>query len=365
VKNGVKLDEAGKKRLSQIDVLLAQKTLTFSQNVVDATTAFTHHVEDVAELAGCAGGRRRAHGRGRAREGPHGLPRHAARAGLRPDPHVRREPRPPRAPLPRERHARAREPRALPRDFGAAPREGHAARVPRFRRARALGPHGQDGREGPRLRRRSPRAPPARVRARERGARGLRARDVRRRRAPARPVGRRLLRGAPAQEALRLRRRGPPPVLPARPRHGGALRDRDRALYGVTIAPWTNDEPGGGPRPWHADVLSYVVRDGDGTRIGAFYVDLFPRAEKRDGAWMGGHARQAPGHAARGRERGRHRRQHDPARPRQEGGAPHAPRGADGLPRDGAPPPPRALHGEGAWPRRHARARRFRRAARA
>ncbi len=66
-------------------------------------------------------------------------------------------------------------------------------------------------------------------------------------------------------------------------------------LYGLRIAPWTADEPGGAPRPWNRDVLSFVVRDAEGTRIGAFYMDLFPREDKRDGAWMAGLLDRLPG----------------------------------------------------------------------
>jgi oligopeptidase A len=37
---------------------------------------------------------------------------------------------------------------------------------------------------------------------------------------------------------------------------------------------------------WDANVKSYAIHDRDGTMIAAFYVDLFPRENKRDGAWM-------------------------------------------------------------------------------
>ncbi len=37
---------------------------------------------------------------------------------------------------------------------------------------------------------------------------------------------------------------------------------------------------------WEPEVKSYAIRDGDGTMIAAFYVDLFPRENKRGGAWM-------------------------------------------------------------------------------
>lgn len=37
---------------------------------------------------------------------------------------------------------------------------------------------------------------------------------------------------------------------------------------------------------YHEDVRVFEVRDGDDTHIGVFYVDYFPRASKRGGAWM-------------------------------------------------------------------------------
>jgi len=37
---------------------------------------------------------------------------------------------------------------------------------------------------------------------------------------------------------------------------------------------------------WDPSVRSYAIEDRDGTMIAAFYVDLFPRENKRDGAWM-------------------------------------------------------------------------------
>jgi oligopeptidase A len=41
------------------------------------------------------------------------------------------------------------------------------------------------------------------------------------------------------------------------------------------------------PEVWHADVRYFeLFDDADGTLLGAFYTDWFPRAEKRQGAWM-------------------------------------------------------------------------------
>jgi oligopeptidase A len=37
---------------------------------------------------------------------------------------------------------------------------------------------------------------------------------------------------------------------------------------------------------WDPEVKSYAIRETDGTMIAAFYIDLFPRENKRGGAWM-------------------------------------------------------------------------------
>ena len=49
---GADLDEAGKKRLTAVNIELAQRTTNFSENVLDATNAFEHYIEDEAGLAG-------------------------------------------------------------------------------------------------------------------------------------------------------------------------------------------------------------------------------------------------------------------------------------------------------------------------
>jgi len=51
-------------------------------------------------------------------------------------------------------------------------------------------------------------------------------------------------------------------------------------LYGVAI------ERAEGIPTWHADVTTYVIREADGTPIGAFFLDLYTREDKRGGAWM-------------------------------------------------------------------------------
>ena len=54
-------------------------------------------------------------------------------------------------------------------------------------------------------------------------------------------------------------------------------------LYGVSVEPW-KDAP-----VWHPTVRAFTLRDGDGgEELARFYVDIYPREEKRDGAWMHG-----------------------------------------------------------------------------
>jgi oligopeptidase A len=51
-RHGAELDESGKKRLQEIDIELAQLTTKFSQNVLDATNAFELVINDESRLAG-------------------------------------------------------------------------------------------------------------------------------------------------------------------------------------------------------------------------------------------------------------------------------------------------------------------------
>jgi len=61
------------------------------------------------------------------------------------------------------------------------------------------------------------------------------------------------------------------------------------SLYGITI------ERDAAAPAWHEDVTAWAVLDSDGKRLGGFYLDLFPRETKRDGAWMGAVVDRLPG----------------------------------------------------------------------
>jgi oligopeptidase A len=55
-----------------------------------------------------------------------------------------------------------------------------------------------------------------------------------------------------------------------------------RRSFGITIRPVT------GVDVWHPSVRTYEAFAEDGTRLGFFYTDWFPRESKRGGAWMNG-----------------------------------------------------------------------------
>jgi oligopeptidase A len=74
------------------------------------------------------------------------------------------------------------------------------------------------------------------------------------------------------EEALR-------PYFPADRVVAGMFEIVER-LYGIRVSERT-DLP-----VWHPDVKVYRVCDADGTALGIFYADWFPRETKRGGAWM-------------------------------------------------------------------------------
>jgi oligopeptidase A len=61
----------------------------------------------------------------------------------------------------------------------------------------------------------------------------------------------------------------------------GGIFEVARRLFGLTI------ESRPSPHVWHPDVRFFEVGDERGRQVGSLYADLFPRADKRGGAWMG------------------------------------------------------------------------------
>ena len=57
-------------------------------------------------------------------------------------------------------------------------------------------------------------------------------------------------------------------------------------LYGITLTPLNNIPV------YHPDVEVFEVKDADGSHLGIFYVDYFPRAGKSGGAWMNNYREQ-------------------------------------------------------------------------
>lgn len=55
-----------------------------------------------------------------------------------------------------------------------------------------------------------------------------------------------------------------------------------RRLFGVSVAPAPEVDV------WHPSVRAYTATAEDGTELGTFYTDWFPRESKRGGAWMNG-----------------------------------------------------------------------------
>lgn len=298
VKNGVNLDAAGKKRLAELDVELAQTTLLYSQNTVDATNAFSHVVDAREGLSGVPDGVVAAAAEAAKQRGLEGylLTLHA----------------PLYVPIMtyaddralRERLYRANVTRAT-----TAPGDNLelALTILRLReeKAKLLGfPDFAELVLSDRMAKSGEKAQAfvddlrARIApafARENAELDAFVREV---------AGDAALPLAPwdvAYYAEKLRRKryefddeALRPYFPLDRVSEGLFRIAEE-LYGVRVVPWTAEEADGAPRPWNSDVLSYVVRDHDGTRLGAFYMDLFPRADKRDGAWMGGMLDRLPG----------------------------------------------------------------------
>ena len=290
-RHGAELPPAGKARLSEIQVELAQATTTFSEHVLDATNAFEMILTDPAELAGLpasALAAARASAEARGLEGHRftlqqpsllAFLTHSDRADLRerlyraanicaePGPHDNRDLL---AQILRLRHEQAtllgfadfpdlvlhnRMARrgATARDFISTLRDKVTAA---FHRENADLQNFRRQQEGP-------------------GAPALQPWDL----AYYAEKQRQALYDFD-DEALR-------PYFPA-PQALAGLFAVAGHLYGIRVTP-TDELP-----TWHPDVQTYRVDDEHGAALGYFYADLYPRDDKRAGAWMNAFITGAP-----------------------------------------------------------------------
>lgn len=288
-RNGAELDEAGKKRLAEIDMALASKTLQFSQNVVDATAAFELLVEDAGRLAGMPAAAVEAARRSAEEKGKSGYrltlqaPSYGPVLTYADDRALR------------ETLYRANVTRASGGTSDNWPliREVLALRQ---EKAKLLGfAHFADLAIDDRMAKSGKGAlafvtmlrdklMPAFTRENEELA------AFARRSGQAEPL-------APWDVAYwseRLRREqyafDDETLRPYHPvdRVLRGLFEIGTSLYGVTI------ERAESAPTWHPDVTAWRVSDAGGP-LGLFYLDLYPRETKRDGAWMGGMTDRLPG----------------------------------------------------------------------
>jgi oligopeptidase A len=289
-RNGAELDDAGKARLAAIDVALSELTLTFSQNVVDSTAAFELIVDDENTLAGLPEGARELARKSAAEKGRQGFrltlqaPSYSPVLTFADDRSLREK-------LYRANVTRAtretcdnrpiiRQVLALRREKAKLLRFAHFADLAIDDRMAKTGKAALEfvtglktsldaafTRENAEL---------ARF-AREAGqAEPLEPWDV----AYWAEKQRRAL-YAFDEETLR-------PYHPIDCLLAG-LFEVATSLYGVRIS---RDQHA---PTWHSDVTAWAVDDASGARLGTFYLDLFPRETKRDGAWMGGMVDRLPG----------------------------------------------------------------------
>jgi oligopeptidase A len=289
-RNGAELDDAGKARLTAIDAALSERTLQFSQNVVDATAAFEIMVDDRGKLAGLPDGAIEAAQRSAREKGKSGYrftlqaPSFGPVMSFAEDRSLR------------ERMYRAYNTRASGGRFDNWPIASEVLAL-RHEKARLLGfAHFADLALDDRMLKSGKDALAFASMLRDKllpsferekhdlaafaaktGHCGpLEAWDVsywseKQRRAlydfdeetlrPYHPLDR-VLRG---------------------------LFEIAQSLYGIRI------ERDATAPVWHPEASAYVVASADGRRIGTFYLDLYPRETKRDGAWMGGIADRLPG----------------------------------------------------------------------
>lgn len=286
-RNGAELDAAGKKRLAEIDVALSEKTLRFAQNVVDATAAFELVVPDASRLAGLPEGAREGAKKSAEEKGKSGYrltlqaPSYGPVMTFADDRELRET-------MYRANATRAsKENPPLVREVLALRREkAHLLGFPHFADLATNDRMAKSGKDAlafvGMLRDRLAHAferenAELEAFAKKHGHAGpLEAWDV----SYWAEKQRRALFDFD-EETLR-------PYFPL-DRVQRGLFEIAGAIYGIRI------ERDPDAHVWHPDVTAWAVFDATGKRLGAFYLDLFPRETKRDGAWMGGVVDRLPG----------------------------------------------------------------------
>ena len=282
-RHGAELPPEGKARLEQIEAELGELTTRFAQNVLDATNAFGLVVTDEARLAGLPVAARAMARQSAAQKGLPGWritlqePSYTAVMTHLDDAAIRQQ-------VYRAYHSRAA---AAPWDNRAL-----AARILELRREKAKLLGYRDFAELALEDRMA--GSPQRVREF--------LEDLRRRAEPRFQEENRQLQefrrqiegpDAPAlepwdiayyAEKLRAARYGFDeetlrPYFPLERVVAGMFEIAQR-LYGICVREEDNVPT------WDPQVRYYTVRDEDGTLLGAFYADWYPRENKRDGAWM-------------------------------------------------------------------------------
>jgi oligopeptidase A len=296
-RNGAELDAVGKKRLGDIDVALSELTLKFAQNVVDATAAFEVLIDeaDAARLSGLPEGallaaRRSAEDKGKA---GYRLTLQAPSYGpVMTFCHDRAL---------REALYRAQTTRAAGHGPGGSERDNRGiieqVLALRGEKARLLGfAHFADLAIDDRMARTGKDALAFVTMLRER----LRAGFVRENAelaafaeanghpGPLEPWDVAFWAEAQRRALFDFDEETLRPYFPL-DRVTRGLFEIAASLYGVRI------ERDAAAKVWHEDVTAWSVVDQGGQRLGAFYLDLFPRETKRDGAWMGGVVDRLPG----------------------------------------------------------------------
>ncbi|MBX3229471.1 MAG: M3 family metallopeptidase [Labilithrix sp.] len=289
-RNGAELDEAGKARLAEIDVALSEQTLKFAQNVVDATAAFEVIVTDEKKLSGLPEGAVEAAAASAKDKGKSGwrftlqAPSYGPVLSFADDRALR------------EALYRANVTRASSGQWDNRPVIRQVLAL-RHEKARLLGfAHFADLAIDDRMAKTGKDAlafvtmlkdklAPAFARENEELAKFAREGGQKEPLAPwdvaywAEKQRRALY--AFDEETLR-------PYHPLDRLLAGLFEIAEQ-IYGVKIARDT------AAPVWHEDATAWAVLDHDGRRLGAFYLDLFPRETKRDGAWMGGVIDRLPG----------------------------------------------------------------------